>query len=247
MLETSQLWRETVTRLAREFPDVTLEHIYVDYAAMRLISEPASIDVLVTENMFGDILSDEAAVLVGSLGLLPSASLGVGPGLFEPIHGSAPSIAGQDVANPVGAILSAAMLLRHGLEQAHGGRRDREGGGARPSPEGPAPATSPAPATAPSAPARWATGSWRSSGKASPGRCLFHSAATPILGACATAPPTISHSAHPIAPITQTPDRDHGVPFPHSRSVGLALALLAVLPALVGAQQAAQVPGTSLG
>lgn len=118
VLETSQLWRETVTRLAREFPDVALEHIYVDYAAMRLVAEPASIDVLVTENMFGDILSDEAAVLVGSLGLLPSASLGEGPGLFEPIHGSAPSIAGQDVANPVGAVLSAAMLLRHGLGKA---------------------------------------------------------------------------------------------------------------------------------
>ncbi len=117
VLETSQLWRDTLTRLAREFPDITLEHIYVDYAAMRLISEPASIDVLVTENMFGDILSDEAAVLVGSLGLLPSASLGLGPGLFEPVHGSAPSIAGQDVANPVGAILSAAMLLRHGLNK----------------------------------------------------------------------------------------------------------------------------------
>ena len=120
VLETSQLWRETVTRLAKEYPLVTLEHIYVDYAAMRLVAEPASIDVLVTENLFGDILSDEAAVLVGSLGLLPSASLGEGPGLFEPIHGSAPSIAGQDVANPVGAILSAAMLLRHGLGRADG-------------------------------------------------------------------------------------------------------------------------------
>ena len=116
VLETSQLWRDTMTRLSAEFPDVELEHIYVDYAAMRLVADPASIDVLVTENMFGDILSDEAAVLVGSLGLLPSASLGTGPGLFEPIHGSAPTLAGQNVANPVGAILSAAMLLRHGLE-----------------------------------------------------------------------------------------------------------------------------------
>ncbi len=115
VLETSQLWRETVIRLAHEYPDIQLEHIYVDYAAMRLVADPASIDVLVTENMFGDILSDEAAVLVGSLGLLPSGSIGSGPGLFEPIHGSAPSIAGQDVANPVGAVLSAAMLLRHGL------------------------------------------------------------------------------------------------------------------------------------
>jgi len=118
VLETSQLWRETVIRVARDYPAVQLEHIYVDYAAMRLVSDPASIDVLVTENMFGDILSDEAAVLVGSLGLLPSASLGAGPGLFEPIHGSAPSIAGQGVANPIGAIASAAMLLRHGLGMA---------------------------------------------------------------------------------------------------------------------------------
>ncbi|PYP68502.1 MAG: 3-isopropylmalate dehydrogenase [Gemmatimonadetes bacterium] len=115
VLETSQLWRDTVTRLAAEYPDVTLEHCYVDYAAMRLVSEPASIDVLLTENMFGDILSDEAAVLVGSLGLLPSASLGAGPGLFEPIHGSAPALAGRNVANPIGAIGAAALLLRHGL------------------------------------------------------------------------------------------------------------------------------------
>ena len=115
VLETSQLWRDTVTRLAAGYPDVTLEHCYVDYAAMRLVSEPASIDVLLTENMFGDILSDEAAVLVGSLGLLPSASLGAGPGLFEPIHGSAPALAGRNVANPIGAIGAAALLLRHGL------------------------------------------------------------------------------------------------------------------------------------
>jgi 3-isopropylmalate dehydrogenase len=115
VLETSQLWRDTVTRVAADYPDVTLEHAYVDYAAMRLITDPASIDVLVTENMFGDILSDEAAVLAGSLGLLPSASLGDGPGLFEPIHGSAPSLAAKDVANPIGAIASVALLLRHGL------------------------------------------------------------------------------------------------------------------------------------
>jgi 3-isopropylmalate dehydrogenase len=116
VLEVSQLWRETVGRIGRdEYPDVRLEHLYVDYAAMRLVAEPASFDVLLTENMFGDILSDEAAVLVGSLGLLPSASLGAGPGLFEPIHGSAPGIAGQGVANPIGAIASAAMLLSHGL------------------------------------------------------------------------------------------------------------------------------------
>jgi len=115
VLETSQLWRETVTRVAAAYPDVTLEHAYVDYAAMRLVAAPASIDVLLTENMFGDILSDEAAVLAGSLGLLPSASLGDGPGLFEPIHGSAPPLAGKDVANPIGAIASAALLLRYGL------------------------------------------------------------------------------------------------------------------------------------
>src|SRR5205814_6290406 len=105
-------------RLAAEYPDVTLEHCYVDYAAMRLVSEPASIDVLLTENMFGDILSDEAAVLVGSLGLLPSASLGSGPGLFEPVHGSAPPLAGRDIANPIGAIATVALLLRHGLRLA---------------------------------------------------------------------------------------------------------------------------------
>ena len=115
VLEVSQLWRDTVTAVGREYPDVRLEHLYVDYAAMRLVSNPAAFDVLLTENMFGDILSDEAAVLVGSLGLLPSASLGAGAGLFEPIHGSAPDIAGRGVANPIGAIASVAMLLRYGL------------------------------------------------------------------------------------------------------------------------------------
>ena len=118
VLETSQLWRQVVTGLAPEYPEVRVEHIYVDYAAMRLVSDPASIDVLLTENMFGDILSDEAAVLAGSLGLLPSASLGDGPGLFEPIHGSAPPLAGKNVANPIGTIASLAMLLRHGLKHA---------------------------------------------------------------------------------------------------------------------------------
>jgi 3-isopropylmalate dehydrogenase len=140
VLEVSQLWREVVTRVGWDFPDVTLEHLYVDYAAMRLVADPASLDVVVTENMFGDILSDEAAVLAGSLGLLPSASLGAGPGLFEPVHGSAPDIAGQGVANPVGAIASAGMLLRYGLGLAEaadlvdravyrtlaGGRRTRD-------------------------------------------------------------------------------------------------------------------------
>ena len=117
VLEVSQLWREIVTRLARDYPEVRLEHCYVDTAAMRLVSDPATFDVVLTENMFGDILSDEAAVLVGSLGLLPSASLGSGPGLFEPVHGSAPPLAGRDVANPIGAIATVALLLRHGLNQ----------------------------------------------------------------------------------------------------------------------------------
>jgi 3-isopropylmalate dehydrogenase len=118
VLEVSQPWRKVVTEIGAEYPDVALEHIYVDYAAMRLVSDPATIDVLLTENMFGDILSDEAAVLTGSLGLLPSASLGDGPGLFEPIHGSAPPLAGKDVANPIGAIASVAMLLRYGLKRS---------------------------------------------------------------------------------------------------------------------------------
>lgn len=115
VLEVSLLWRETVSRVALEYPDVRLDHLYVDFAAMRLVAEPARFDLLLTENLFGDILSDEAAVLAGSLGLLPSASIGDGPGLFEPVHGSAPDIAGRGVANPLGAIASAAMLLRYGL------------------------------------------------------------------------------------------------------------------------------------
>jgi 3-isopropylmalate dehydrogenase len=116
VLETSRLWRETVTRVAVEFPDVTLEHQLVDSMAMLLLTRPAAYDVVVTENLFGDILTDEAAALAGSLGLLPSASLGDGRvGLYEPIHGSAPDIAGKNAANPLGAILSAALLLRHSL------------------------------------------------------------------------------------------------------------------------------------
>ncbi len=117
VLESSRLWREVVTRLhAEEFPHVELEHVLVDNAAMQLISNPADFDVIVTENMFGDILSDEAAMLTGSIGLLPSASLGGdGPGLFEPVHGSAPDIAGQGIANPLAMFLSAALMLRHGL------------------------------------------------------------------------------------------------------------------------------------
>jgi 3-isopropylmalate dehydrogenase len=118
VLATSGLWRETVSEVAAEFPEVSLEHALVDSFAMRLVQHPRDIDVVVTENLFGDILSDEAAVLTGSLGLLPSASLGLdGPGLYEPVHGSAPEIAGMDRANPYGAILSVALLLRHSAQR----------------------------------------------------------------------------------------------------------------------------------
>jgi len=113
VLETSQLWRRVVTAVAADYPDVTLSHMYVDACAMALVTSPAKFDVILTENLFGDILSDEAAVIVGSIGLLPSASIGDGPGLFEPVHGSAPDIAGTDKANPIGAIASVAMLLEH--------------------------------------------------------------------------------------------------------------------------------------
>jgi 3-isopropylmalate dehydrogenase len=115
VLEVSRLWRAVVSDVAKDYPDVTLDHMLVDACAMKLALAPASFDVVVTENLFGDILSDEAGAIVGSLGLLPSASLGAGTSLFEPVHGSAPDIAGKDVANPVGAIASAAMLLRHAL------------------------------------------------------------------------------------------------------------------------------------
>jgi len=118
VLETSRLWREVVREVhAAEFPNVELEHVLVDNAAMQLVSNPADFDVIVTENMFGDILSDEAATLTGSIGMLPSASLGEPgkPGLFEPVHGSAPDIAGTGAANPIAMFLSAAMMLRHGL------------------------------------------------------------------------------------------------------------------------------------
>ena len=119
VLETSRLWREVVTRVhAEEFPNIELEHQLVDSAAMRLVAAPRHFDVILTENMFGDILSDEAAMLTGSLGMLPSASLGgVGPGVFEPVHGSAPDIAGTGKANPLAMILSAALMLRHGLSR----------------------------------------------------------------------------------------------------------------------------------
>jgi 3-isopropylmalate dehydrogenase len=119
VLETSRLWREVVTRVAREFPDISLRHHLVDSAAMALITTPVAFDVVLTENLFGDILSDEAAVLAGSLGMLPSASLGEGSrGLYEPVHGTAPDLAGLGVANPYGTILSVAMMLRESLAMA---------------------------------------------------------------------------------------------------------------------------------
>ncbi|MCZ2128317.1 MAG: 3-isopropylmalate dehydrogenase [Anaerolineales bacterium] len=114
VLESSRLWRQIAVEVGEKNPDIELEHILVDTAAMRLISAPAQLDVVVTENMFGDILTDEASVLAGSMGMLPSASLGeAGVGLYEPIHGSAPDIAGKGIANPIGAVLSTAMMLRH--------------------------------------------------------------------------------------------------------------------------------------
>jgi len=117
VLESSRLWRQTVVEVSKDYPDIELEHVLVDAATMFLIQRPASFDVMVTSNMFGDILTDEASVLTGSMGNLPSASLGVGgPGLYEPIHGSAPDIAGKGIANPIGTILSAALMLRYSLE-----------------------------------------------------------------------------------------------------------------------------------
>ena len=120
VLETSRLWREVVGRVAPDYPDVQLDHLLVDNAAMQLVSRPADFDVIVTENLFGDILSDESAMLTGSLGMLPSASLGADgdPGLFEPVHGSAPDIAGKGIANPLATFLSVAMMLRHGFGRA---------------------------------------------------------------------------------------------------------------------------------
>jgi 3-isopropylmalate dehydrogenase len=117
VLIVSQLWRDTVNRLAKEYPQVQVEHVLVDNCAMALIHKPTHFDTLVTENTFGDILSDEAAILAGSMGMLPSASLGGKVGLYEPVHGTAPDIAGKGIANPIAAILSAAMLLRYSLDR----------------------------------------------------------------------------------------------------------------------------------
>jgi 3-isopropylmalate dehydrogenase len=124
VLETSQLWREVVSAEARRYPDIVLSHMYVDNCAMQLVRNPKQFDVIVTGNLFGDILSDEASMLTGSIGMLPSASLDAnGKGLYEPIHGSAPDIAGKGVANPLATILSAAMMLRHSLAQAQAAER----------------------------------------------------------------------------------------------------------------------------
>ena len=122
VLEVSRLWRQVVTEVAKSYPDVTLDHMLVDTCAMKIAYAPSSFDVILTENMFGDILSDEAGAIVGSLGLLPSASLGDGAGLYEPVHGSAPDIAGKGIANPIGTIASAAMLLQVFVE-ARGRKR----------------------------------------------------------------------------------------------------------------------------
>ncbi len=124
VLEVSQLWRDRITALSAEYPDVELTHLYVDNAAMQLVRAPKQFDTIVTGNLFGDILSDIAAMLTGSIGMLPSASLGAsGPGVFEPVHGSAPDIAGQDKANPLAMVLSAAMMLRYGINQPNAADR----------------------------------------------------------------------------------------------------------------------------
>jgi len=118
VLEVSQFWRDIVEDVAKAYPEVALSHMYVDNAAMQLIREPRQFDVILTGNIFGDILSDAASMLSGSIGLLPSASTGTGVGLFEPIHGSAPDIAGQGIANPIATIASAAMMLRYALGES---------------------------------------------------------------------------------------------------------------------------------
>ncbi|MEA3222023.1 MAG: 3-isopropylmalate dehydrogenase [Thermodesulfobacteriota bacterium] len=116
VLESSKLWRDTVNKIADDYPNVEVNHIYVDNCAMQLIRDPRQFDVILTQNLFGDILSDEASMVAGSLGMLPSGSIGDGHGLYEPVHGSAPDIAGTDMANPIGAIMSAAMMLRHSFD-----------------------------------------------------------------------------------------------------------------------------------
>ena len=119
VLDTSRLWRRTVTAVAEEYPDVELLHMYVDNAAMQIVRDPSQFDVIVTENLFGDILSDEASQITGSIGMIPSSSMGEGTrGMYEPIHGSAPDIAGQDRANPIGTVLAAAMMLRYSFDMA---------------------------------------------------------------------------------------------------------------------------------
>ena len=119
VLDTSRLWRKTVTAVAEEYPDVELLHMYVDNAAMQIVRDPSQFDVIVTENMFGDILSDEASQITGSIGMIPSSSMGEGTrGMYEPIHGSAPDIAGQDKANPIGTVLAGAMMLRYSFDMA---------------------------------------------------------------------------------------------------------------------------------
>jgi len=122
VLETSRLWREVVNEVAKDFPDVSVEHMLVDRASMELVLRPTYFDVILTENLFGDILSDEAGAVTGSIGLLSSASLGTGAGLYEPVHGSAPDIAGKDIANPIAAILSMAMLLEHSAGEVEAAR-----------------------------------------------------------------------------------------------------------------------------
>ncbi len=123
VLDSSRMWREIVMEMAGDYPDVKVEHALVDSCAMHLVTQPERFDVVVTENLFGDILSDEAAVLTGSIGLLPSASLGEGPGLYEPIHGSAPDIAGLGIANPLGTILSSALMLRYSFNMETAAKR----------------------------------------------------------------------------------------------------------------------------
>jgi len=123
VLESSRLWREVVDEVSKDFPGVNLEHMYVDNCAMQIIREPKQFDVIVTQNLFGDILSDEASMITGSLGMLPSASMGETKALYEPVHGSAPDIAGKDIANPIGAILSAAMMLRYSFDMVEASQR----------------------------------------------------------------------------------------------------------------------------